>query len=187
MKDFGVLWIRCIASLEVADDRLLEDVGRQREENRSGLSSANHSSKREREEDHDVDMEMASNDREGSHMGREMSVQERDMSVQDHPSHREGVPASIPEREMSDQEREGNRMEENHQDPDASLPDQSAPVSMISHTELLEAPDTVPAEDVIIDEGQIDEGDIVVHRVGEDIGMDFTIPEVDAFTPAVTQ
>jgi hypothetical protein len=165
----------------------LEDVGRQREENRSGLSSASHSLKRGREEDHDEDMEIVSNDREGSHMGREMSMQERDMSVQDHPSHREGVPPSISEGEMTGQERAGNHMDEGHQNPDASLPDQSAPVSMISHTELLEAPDTVAAEDVDIDEGQIDEGDIVVHRVGEDIGMDFTIPEVDAFTPAVTQ
>jgi hypothetical protein len=182
-----VVWTPCTSSLVVADDRLLEDVGRQREENRSGLSSANHSSKREREDDHDEDMEMVSNDREGSHMGGEMSVQERDMSVQDHPGHREGVPASIPAREMSDQEREGNRLEENHTDADASLPDQGAPVDIIDHTALLEAPDTVAAEDVISDEGQMDEGDIVVHRVGEDIGMDFTIPEVDAFTPAVTQ
>jgi hypothetical protein len=190
MRKSGALSTPCTSVVDLADHSLLEDLGHQREENRSGLSntSVNHPTKREREEDHDEDMEMISNDREGSHQATDMSVQDRDMSVQDHPNHKDANVGSAPDKEMSDQEKDGNRLQDRGiHDRDATLPDESDAVSVVDHTGLLEAPDTVAEQETIIDEGQIDEGDIVVHRVGEDVGMDFTIPDDVAFTPAVTQ
>lgn len=47
---------------------MVDEVDLQREATHSTLSSINHASKREREEDQDEEMTMASNEREGSHL-----------------------------------------------------------------------------------------------------------------------
>lgn len=125
---------------DAVNGRMLEDLSGLRQNTHSGgsLASVNTGTKREREPDHDEDMELTSNGKASSVQFHEGSAIEKD--------------ASLP-------------------DKDTNLPDQSAPTSAVDHSEVGETVSNAPTGINHLGDDEI------TGNVGDDLGMDFKIPD----------